>query len=93
MEVNFIGDLAVSAGGAETGGAEVPTIAAIDTVAVTGFRPQQEHGDARAEEADHQVRGPREAHPVGRLRREARGAEQAAAAVGGALATIHNERR
>ena len=91
MEVNFVGDLAIGAGGTETGGTQVAAIAALDAVAVAGLRPQQEHGDARAEQADQQVGGPREAQPVRRLRRQTRSAEETAATVGRALAAVHNE--
>ena len=92
MEVDFVGDLAICAGGAEAGGGEVPAVAALDAVAVARLRPQQEHGGARAEQGERQVGGPGEAQPVGRLRGQAGRAEEAAAAVGRALAAVPHQR-
>ena len=92
MEVYFVGDLAVCAGGAEAGCGEVPAVAALDAVAVARLRPQQEHGDARAEQGERQVGGPGQAQPVRRLRGQAGRAEEAAAAVGRALAAVPHQR-
>ena len=92
MKVDFVGDLAIGAGGAEAGGAEVPAVAALDAVAVARLRPQQEHCDARAEQAEHQVGCPGQTQPVGRLRGQAGRAEEAAAAVGRALAAVPHQR-
>ena len=92
MEVDFVGDLAIGAGGAEAGCGEVPAVAALDAVAVARLRPQQEHRDARAEQGERQVGGPGEAQPVRRLRGQAGRAEEAAAAVGRALAAVPHQR-
>ena len=92
MEVDFVGDLAICAGGAEAGGGEVPAVAALDAVTVARLRPQQEHGDARADQGERLVGGPGEAQPVRRLRGQAGRAEEAAAAVGRALAAVPHQR-
>ena len=92
MEVDFVGDLAICAGGAEAGCGEVPAVAALDAVAVARLRPQEEHRDARAEQGERQVGGPGEAQPVRRLRGQAGRAEEAAAAVGRALAAVPHQR-